>query len=205
MALKEGTYTWSIDDAHLLTKIVKAKNCKSFYSDVFTIGELNWKIGIFPNGWPKERMGSFDVCVELLSLPTSWKSVIINRIIQCQQSQSSDTNIATYNKSGDSKGWQANTLRLEEIKELKIDNLVFIIEIKILRIILKNNKILYNYQFNNIKHQQLIWHLDKQTLSLARKAYNGKRFESKIFNNMWCIRLAPNGHNKDYIGKCMIM
>ncbi len=41
---------------------------------------------------------------------------------------------------------------------------------------------------------------------LAQQSYNGKSFESKIFNNMWCIRLWPNGigWNKDCIGKCMV-
>eukprot|EP01084_Bolivina_argentea_P317123 549798_1 len=207
MSLKEGsqgTYTWNID-AELLNKTINAKNCKAFSSDVFTIGELNWQIVMYPNGFSKERMGSFDVSVQLLSLPTLWESVIINSVSQSPQTKSSFTSISIYKESGDTFSWRTNTLRLEEIKQLNINHLIFIIKIQILRITLKDNKILYNYQFNNIKHQQLIWHLDKQTLSLARKAYNGKRFESKIFNNMWCIRLAPNGHNKDYIGKCMIM
>eukprot|EP01084_Bolivina_argentea_P025922 48192_1 len=100
MSLKEGTYTWNINDRKLLNKIVNAKNGERFYSDVFAIGELNWKIQINPNGWQKERMGSFDVYVKLLSLPTSWESVIINRIIQCPQTESSQTSISTYNKSG---------------------------------------------------------------------------------------------------------
>eukprot|EP01084_Bolivina_argentea_P309793 535899_1 len=117
MSLKEGTYTWNIHDVKLLKKIVNAKNGERFVSDVFTIGELNWKIEMYPNGNNKEEMGSFDVFVTLLSLPTSWKSVIINKSIQCQQTKSSQTDLSTYNNSGrQSLGWNVNCLRLEEIK-----------------------------------------------------------------------------------------
>eukprot|EP01084_Bolivina_argentea_P066472 121157_1 len=118
MSLKEGTYIWDIDDAKLLNKILNAKN---------------------------EDIGSVGIYVTLLSLPTSWKSVIINRTIQCPQTKSSQTNNITCDESGKPVGCSDNTVRLQELKQSNINTLVFIIKIKILRIILKNDKILYHY------------------------------------------------------------
>eukprot|EP01084_Bolivina_argentea_P166067 288412_1 len=87
-----------IHNPKLLNKIIDAKNKEMFVSDVFSLADLYWQIEIhaYPNGWEKDRMGSFDVFIKLLSLPASLQSVIINRTIQCPQTQSSCTSISTY-------------------------------------------------------------------------------------------------------------
>eukprot|EP01084_Bolivina_argentea_P072630 131877_1 len=111
---KRGNYTLNITDNKLVNKILNAENGEEFQSDVFTIGDLNWKIKIYPNGYNQSNVGSVDVYVKLITLPSSWKNVTIMQSIQSPQTQSSFTGLTTYIKNGYTTGWPVYTLRLED-------------------------------------------------------------------------------------------
>eukprot|EP01084_Bolivina_argentea_P113944 202970_1 len=199
---KGGSYTLNINDNELVNKMLNAKVGDEFQSDVFTIGGLNWRIEIIPNGNEQSQVGAVMIYVKLIKLPSSWKNVTIMRSIQSPQTQSSDTRLSTYIENDYSLGWPTYTLRLDELIKSKYKRLTFIISIDIIRIILKENEnIFYNTKYPFIKHKKLTWNVDMNT---CKTAYNGKQLNSDIFDNMWCIRLYPNGNNTTNNGKCVI-
>eukprot|EP01083_Nonionella_stella_P271006 917973_1 len=94
-----GTFTWRIVDANLIRKIRSAKCGDGFVSDdVFQVGKLNWKIELTPNGYKEKSKGYCGVFVELLGMPSSWKSIFCQLHIECPQMQNKMVFSKAYNK-----------------------------------------------------------------------------------------------------------
>eukprot|EP01083_Nonionella_stella_P271004 917969_1 len=94
-----GTYIWRIVDADLIRKIRSAECGDEFVSDdVFQVGKLNWKIELNPNGEDEEDEGFCVVCVRLLGMPSSWKSIFCQLHIECPQMQNKMVFSKAYNK-----------------------------------------------------------------------------------------------------------
>ena len=111
--LNGGVYRWNIEK-DTFNKMINAENSETFHSSQFKIGKLDWQINVYPNGNSKNSIGSFNVYVKLLSLPSTWEYVIISRTILCQQTQAKVTNITT-SYEGTSAGWPDRSLLLEEV------------------------------------------------------------------------------------------
>ena len=125
-----GRYKWIIDDKKLFGEMLIADNKEQFVSPLFEIGKLKWIIQAYPNGIDEDSIGLFDIFVKLISLPTKWDHIIVRRTIECKQSFSKYTCIATYEKDS-SFGWCDGALSLQEVSNFK--ELTFIIKITILR------------------------------------------------------------------------
>eukprot|EP01084_Bolivina_argentea_P227237 383795_1 len=208
-----GTYTWKLTNSQSIFKLLNAKVGESFESEVFDIGKLQWVIVVYPNGWNDKNEGHLNVCIKLLSIHSKWRELILCRTIECLETMSSCTSIASYYKSGDTMCWKEGTCLLSELFQMKspIKIITFRISINILQIIYKkSSQIFYpNISNNNntvdYKQQQYIqWKIDNEMLSKFRLSYHSKSFESKKYHNrMWCIRCYPNGissNDKGYIG-----
>ena len=102
--LTRGTYQWDID-YETLQEMKKATEQQEFLSDTFKIGELDWKIKIYPNGHRESYPGSFRVDVALLSIPTKWHYIIPCINIHCHQTLSSYTLKGKFT-SGHWVGWK---------------------------------------------------------------------------------------------------
>eukprot|EP01084_Bolivina_argentea_P118177 209733_1 len=97
MSLNEASsYQWNITNPSLIKQIKNAKNGKQFVSEIFELCTLNWRIEINPNGCAKERAGSFDVFLKLMSISSKWKNLTINRTIESPETSSSFTTIDSY-------------------------------------------------------------------------------------------------------------
>eukprot|EP01084_Bolivina_argentea_P305481 527740_1 len=168
---KASSYEWNITNPSLIKQIKNAKNGKQFVSDTFELCSLNWRIEINPNGCSKERTGSFDVFLKLMSISTKWKNVTINRTIVSPETSSSFTTIDTYTTKGESSGWPINTLTLKEIKNTNLKQITFIITIQVIQIKLKkNDSIYYHYDFKYQKVQKITCKLATNTLNKLKKS-----------------------------------
>jgi len=80
----------------MFTQIINAKNGEEFKSNIFRIGEIEWQIEMHPNGYRKEEIGSCDVYLKLISMPSSWKQITVTRTIKSIQTYSSQTCMMRY-------------------------------------------------------------------------------------------------------------
>jgi len=69
---------------------------------------------------------------------------------------------------------------------------------------MKDNTLYHFKEFLYEKQQHLEYKLDKEIMSNLKHCKCGKMVESNIFNDMWCIRICPNGTNPRDAGKCAL-
>eukprot|EP01084_Bolivina_argentea_P087122 157403_1 len=196
-----GEYSWSIKDS-LLKHMINAENGGKFQSSPFEMCGLRWCVDVCPNGDVNDCVGAFLVRLKLLSLPPKANKIIVCRRIYCKEAQSGCSYIDSYKKNS-SLGWPEYTLSLKEIINENFIELNLLIELKILRVInegMFTNTIIYecdlyfNKPFETQKYKFII---DKKLTKLMKKSLNGKRFESPIYDNMWCLGIKPNGNGWD--------
>ena len=175
----------------------------SFFGSFFC---WNIQIQAYPNGIDEDSIGLFDIFVKLLELPPKWSNIVVCRTIECVESSSKYTCIASYEKDS-SYGWCDGALSLKEVNTIyhKYKKLTFIIKITILRIELhENNQIFYQYNnkynnYNNINQMKnkrnfkIIWKINKHLMSKMIQSNIGKCYESNIIDNMFCIQCFPMG------------
>eukprot|EP01083_Nonionella_stella_P075141 204073_1 len=178
-----GSYKWHIDDATLINKILSAKCGSCFESDeIFHVGELNWKINLYPNGLSEKSKGCCGVGAILvgrrsfpfyLSFPSSWKSIFCQIHIECPQMQSKMVFSHLYNKP---YCWTHYISSFEDLKASRGTQLSFVITIHIARVTLKeNNKILYQMPTNKCKIKtQLQWKIDEEMMKKLKSFDKGK-------------------------------
>eukprot|EP01084_Bolivina_argentea_P058942 107583_1 len=193
-----GRYKWNISDHKRFKEMILACNKQQFVSDPFEIGKLKWIIQAYPNGIDEDSIGLFDIFVKLLSLPQKWDHIIVRRTIECIQSLSKYTCIATYEKDS-SFGWCDGALSLKEVSHFK--QLTFIITITILRIeLIENLSHKIFYQINNKnehkKRYHIQWKIDEILMTKMKESNTGKCYESNIEKEgLFCIQCFPNGDN----------
>eukprot|EP01083_Nonionella_stella_P091140 254736_1 len=194
--LHMGSYKWTISDAKLFSQMLSSNNKEQFVSPSFQIGGLKWIIQAYPNGIDEDSMGLFDIFVKLLSLPPKWDHIIVRRTIECLESSSKYTCIATYEKDS-SFGWCDGALSLKEVAQFK--QLTFVIKITILRIeLIENHQIFYeiNTHLEYKQRYKIEWKIDKQLMHKMKASNTGKCYESEIDKDgVWCIQCFPNGDN----------
>ena len=193
-----GEYSCIIDDPYLIEQMLAAENKQDFLSNIFSIAELNWQIDFYPNGNKEYNLGSFMVYLKLLSFRKSWKEIIVCRRISCPEAASSSTSIVSYTQNK-SNGWDQNTLKLSELIELQPKKILFDINIRILKIIDIDNKIIFqddqigvsdSSKITDDENNTFQWKINRDLLMTMQSIYPSKCFESEIFQNQWCLRYA---------------
>ena len=186
-----GEYSCIIQDSKYIEQMISAKNKQDFITNRFKIAELDWQIIFYPNGSKQNNTGSFMVYLKLLSLPKSWKNIIVCRRISCTEFESSAPAVVEYTKNK-SNGWDKGTLKLSELQEMQPQKLIFKIYIRILKINSIDNEILF--QDDHIgaskltEAQSFQWKIDQNLMHKMQTSYYSKCFESPIFQNQWCLR-----------------
>eukprot|EP01083_Nonionella_stella_P068317 181307_1 len=190
--MDSGTYTWHIDNVNLVKKILSAKCENYFESDVFHIGKSNWICKLYPTGFSNNNTGLCGVYLELLELPSAWKSLFCQFHIECPQMQSKMVFSQQYNKP---YSWGYYISSFEDLKASCGKELTFVITIRIARITLKeDNKILFQMRTKEYKRKtQLQWKIDEQMMKKLKSFDKGNGICSDILNDIWCLRLYPNG------------
>ena len=199
--LIRGGHQWYIE-GDLLTQMKSASRTQKFVSNRFKICELEWQIEIYPNGKKNDDESSVKVYIKLLSLPSSWKHFFARIRVICNETKTSFTWISKFVKNYKA-GWHDNSMRLEEIQHL--EKLSFTVSATILKIILNDNdQILYKKKTTKPINASINWKINEEILNKIKVAHNGKRFESPIYNDVWCLRIIPNSSKQEDKGWCQI-
>eukprot|EP01084_Bolivina_argentea_P256278 431407_1 len=105
----KGKYVWNIQQTKL-TQMMQAKHGLEdvFVSDTFEMASMDWCIQVYPNGYNDNNVGSFHVCLKLLSLQKGTKIMVFRRIY-CKEYNASYSHIDSYVKN-DSCAWPNYTL-----------------------------------------------------------------------------------------------
>eukprot|EP01083_Nonionella_stella_P064495 168127_1 len=196
--MNKGEHRWCID-TKLLQTMITAKCMEKFISPTFKMCHLVWQIEAYPNGNTPSSIGSFNIYLRLISIPSAWKNITICRTFKCNETQSGYTAVSQYDKTT-SLGWPDFTLSLQDIKTRIhwLNPLQFMIQIKVLQIRLHKNdsQIFYEQKldpYKALKHQSFSWAINRDLLHEMKQSYFRKGFVSPILNDMWCLRVYPAG------------
>ena len=182
-----GEYTWKVR-GYVLRKMKRANTTDQIPSPSFLIAGLSWRLVSYPNG-KEGRDGSFDLFVQLLSLPPAWKHIECCIRIKCHDTKCSWTMYQQYT-AGSSRGWTENTMLHQDIQSL--DKMTFSVSIWIHKIVLNSNLSLFERMLTS-KHHQIQWTVDPEQLQLIKSAHDGFKIESEIFDEMWCLQIHKLG------------
>eukprot|EP01084_Bolivina_argentea_P256275 431395_1 len=127
----KGNYVWNIQQ-NKLTQMMQAKLNEVFCSDTFEMASMDWCIEVYPNGWGDNNIGSFSVCLKLLS-PEKGTKIVVFRRIYCKEYNVSNSYINSYVKN-ERRAWPNYTLSLNEIKNNNLKVITLIVNIQVLRI-----------------------------------------------------------------------
>eukprot|EP01083_Nonionella_stella_P275553 935872_1 len=181
---------------------------------------------IYPNGSWKGKDGDVRIGLHLCGLPpnvskmsvqwtvhcheanikqTSWKSIFCQLRIECPQIQNKMVfpRSYMYNKAIAYGGYISS---FEDLKASCDKALTFVITIHMARITLKeDNKILFQMRTNKYKRKtQLQWKIDEEMMKKLKSFDKGKGICSDILNDIWCLKLYPNGSWKGKDGDVRI-
>ena len=197
--LTRGSYQWIIDN-DTLQQMKNKKGRSKFSSHRFKIAELEWNIDVYPNGYYDSERGTFQVYLELVSLPHTWDHILLCHNIYCPETQSSHTSLQEYGKIRKDWGWPNNVMKFTEIESL--NQLSLIVSVRINKIKLKNsNKLYYQQDISIPRISKIEWKINEDLLSKMKLSHNGKKFTSPIYNDVFCLAICPNGPDWFYRGR----
>ena len=160
--------------------MISAKNQEKFISPKFKMSHLIWQIEAYPNGNTPATIGSFNLYLRLIKMPSAWRSINVCRTFTCEETRSGYTAVSRYD-SGTSLGWPDFNLSLADVQSRVHWNkaLKFTINIKILQIKLHKNDGMVFYEnkvdpYRSLKKQSLTWKLDEAMLHEMKQAYYKK-------------------------------
>eukprot|EP01083_Nonionella_stella_P016837 46993_1 len=221
-----GSYEWTLSN-DLLQQFKTAKYRTCWTSPEFIVHELKWVIEIFPAGHNKKDKDEKSAMI-FLTMVTPLSDQIAKMMVcytlYCKPSLCSYTTISAYTTASNSFGYCGGLLSQKELGEL---NNTFAHKVTIgAKLMILNTmdgedvkkkiyKQIYPLQIKSnedgisgedsecfSRKCKFEWKVEKQEMIKFKKAYNGKYFESSTFNgNMWSLRCAPNGDQKEDEGK----
>eukprot|EP01084_Bolivina_argentea_P310027 536350_1 len=203
-----GSYQWVIENKSLIGNIFDCAPKEMFTSPKFIISALEFRLIIFPNGDNKQHSGSFQLYLELDTLPTKWKCIIAQITLYSPQTNSKITTIVSYEDSKSYWGWKDYSLLLQEIKQYNPIKLIFVANVEIIRII-ENKSDIILYQNPIIIDPKMEingkWLIDENIMKQLHNVKNshfGKQLTSDIFGEIWIA--SVNLIKMKNISKCSL-
>ena len=197
-----GRYEWKIEDKSLINEILNAKNKQKIESPEFMMANLKWKIRLYPNGNTESDEGSVMIFLQLVSLPPALRKITTSLAFFSKQTMSSITYLCNYTKSGDNNGIPPKTLLLSEWIRTNTKSISISIAILVNNIELNDegnylclsNLCTLNVNKINYTNKSAYFHkIEVNTLNMMKNSWNGRPFESPLFDNMWRLSYYPNG------------
>eukprot|EP01084_Bolivina_argentea_P089136 160894_1 len=127
-----------------LQKVLQANNGDTYQSPMFNMAGLKWRIEYQPNGKDSTNKGSFNVYLRLIELPFHFEFILVQRRTECIKTLTSATSIYKYEHNTMNWRWNNDTMRIEEIKNLKTNQISIKINMKILKIHSIKNELLFS-------------------------------------------------------------
>eukprot|EP01084_Bolivina_argentea_P030546 56580_1 len=122
-------------------------------SHTFSIAGLNWKIM-----WSNDK-GSFKVFLRLTQVPSHFEFILVQCNIECLETLSSFIFMKKYANNHMSHGWAKDTMTIEEIKNLQIEQISLKINLKILTIHSIKNELLFSDLLSIKSSNEIKWEI----------------------------------------------
>ena len=90
--INTGTFEWIIDGV-LFTQLLAMPNRQKMQSKIFYIGNVPWRLEIYPNGNGTNNSGDVRISLRNLSMPTTWSYVYSRNHYQVKELRASSTTI----------------------------------------------------------------------------------------------------------------
>ena len=197
--LDQGTFVWKIQGAEF-EKFLSTNNGDELVSDIYPLGKLPFVIIVCPNGDSTPTIGSVCIFLDLLSLPSEWLAITVRCSFKVLETGYSSTLIQTYERGEPSTGILKGQT-LQEIRDKKFDKITIMIKAHIVKIQTIKSDVCYesklNFDFKARSKYKYKWELEPILLELMNNATMLKSFESPYFDDMWVLRLFPNGPGTD--------
>ena len=203
-----GNYTWTLNNSQLqeiksFSPENKTKNI-TINSPKFMLSDLEFEIRIFPKKISKSQC--YDLRIALILLSTEYNATVSKKLY-CPELELSCTNLGVQ-KNQSAFGWTKQLLTQDKLLyDYEHAQLTFVLDIKILKLVCSNNsknenKIKYEHinYFPMSINQPLTysWKISKGMMKNIHRAYPGNTYESALINNMWRLRVTPNGCKKHW-------
>ena len=189
--LGSAQYLWTVDPSTLQ----QMKNCANetmFFSPIFEIEGLLWKIKICPNGDSEENDGSFDVFLESESMPSSWKHIECCISTECFETMAKNIMFTSFTTK-EVFGWAKDAMLHSEIQTL--DSLSISIGVAIHRIVLKEDGRVFYERKVVPKNHSVQWRISPKMLQKLKTGHIGKQLCSPIYGKMYSVHLWRNNES----------
>ena len=90
--INSGTFEWIIDGT-LLDQLLSIANRQKMQSKIFYIGNVPWRLEIYPNGNGTNNIGDFRILLRNLDMPSTWSYVYSRNNYQVKELRASSTTI----------------------------------------------------------------------------------------------------------------
>eukprot|EP01084_Bolivina_argentea_P085184 153955_1 len=194
---------WRIPKDHI-DKLKDLSNKSHIESDHFETNKndmkATWYLRCYPKGYNNTYVGRCQIFLYLSSLSNAYKNIRVYYYIKYINNNASVEDSKTFSKVGD----ESSILPFPLLSDLQYTNpMVFEIGIRVLKIIDKNNNIIYGLSLplSSIKPTTKIkWHLSNKLINTFQNSSCGKCISSMLFpntNNMFTVRCYPNGISEE--------
>eukprot|EP01084_Bolivina_argentea_P139235 244945_1 len=204
-----GTVTWKIEKNDMV-KFLQAKNKEILMGSSFYVGDHKFTLDVQPNGCSKDRIGSVDLFLKLLSMPANVCESRIKFEMFCYETLTSYKTAIIYEGQGIAFGWKAFDMRKEECKTKS--TIRFKCDVKILEVKYKTEKGILNTYIGNMSHAMHVqlpvvtsftWNINQQLLDVMSTSKPGKNVHSVTFGNgCWSCQCNPAGWYKSQKSDC---
>ena len=106
-----------------------------------------------PNGLDEKQIGSCNIYLCLLSMPSSWSEITITQTIKSLETYASHKHMQRYRR-------EKYALSLDELKEGNYEQIAFEADIKLLSVKYNTDIVEYIYLPTFMKHTEFIWKVD---------------------------------------------
>eukprot|EP01084_Bolivina_argentea_P160798 279978_1 len=192
-------YKWNINLKTILLQLKNATNPLITFTcpDIMKVNSCHFQLYVMKRLYTD----SFNLYIKPLKIPYDIKRILVYQKLYCPDIGSSYSYIQIYHKNKTGQ-WPIDCLKFTELKQRKLNSITIIADIRILkRIYFKNVKKWISipiYYHKPFMKQSFIWTLNGVLMQLIHDAYPGKHFESNVMNNLWCLRIAPNGMGRTW-------
>ena len=213
--INSGTFEWIIEGVEYV-ELLAIPNRAKIQSKIFYIGNVPWRLEIYPNGDRVHTIGDFKIFLRNLDMPSTWNHVYSRNVFKIKQFNVSSTILKQSSRIRNSAvGWDHNTLTLQEIQNSTTTSKITItMNMTILRIIMRQSQRYPNSTgLTNVLYQNKVidipqthkfqWRIDGELLQMMRSDNNPKQYESEIYNNLFKIRCRPYDSTGCRIGLLM--
>ena len=90
--INTGTFEWIID-GELFVQLLATANRQKMQSKIFYVGNVPWRLELYPNGNSTSNTGDFKLYLRNLDMPSTWSYIYTRNVYKVKELMAQSTNI----------------------------------------------------------------------------------------------------------------